>query len=110
MRTSSLPTGRFSAPQLTLDRGRGYDRLTFVTNPVPGPQTLTAEVHMERCKFLVNAGGALVAAGATAAVEAPNVIAQPKYQWRMPTFWSPANDILIGSAQKFAKMVEEAGS
>jgi len=62
---------------------------------------------MERRRFLVKAGGVLVAAGATAAVDAPNVIAQPRFQWRMPTFWSPANDVLLGNAQKFAKMVEE---
>jgi TRAP-type mannitol/chloroaromatic compound transport system substrate-binding protein len=62
---------------------------------------------MERRRFLVKTGGALVAAGAATAVDAPNVIAQPKYQWRMPTYWSPANDVLLGNAQKFAKMAEE---
>ena len=62
---------------------------------------------MERRRFIVKAGGVLVAAGATAAIDAPNVIAQPRFQWRMPTFWSPANDVLMGNAQKFAKMVEE---
>jgi TRAP-type mannitol/chloroaromatic compound transport system substrate-binding protein len=62
---------------------------------------------MERRRFIVKAGGVLVAAGATAAVDAPNVIAQPRFQWRMPTFWSPANDVLLGNAQKFGKMVEE---
>jgi TRAP-type mannitol/chloroaromatic compound transport system substrate-binding protein len=62
---------------------------------------------MERRRFIVKAGGVLVAAGATTAVSAPNVIAQPRVQWRMPTFWSPANDVLMGNAQKFAKMVEE---
>jgi TRAP-type mannitol/chloroaromatic compound transport system substrate-binding protein len=62
---------------------------------------------MDRRRFIVKAGGVLVAAGATTAVNAPNVIAQPRFQWRMPTFWSPANDILLGNAQKFAKMVDE---
>jgi TRAP-type mannitol/chloroaromatic compound transport system substrate-binding protein len=62
---------------------------------------------MERRRFLVKAGGVLVAAGAATAVDAPNVIAQPKYQWRMPTYWSPANDVLLGNAQKYAKMAEE---
>jgi TRAP-type mannitol/chloroaromatic compound transport system substrate-binding protein len=62
---------------------------------------------MERRRFIVKAGGVLVAAGATAAIDAPNVIAQPRFQWRMPTFWSPANDVLLGNAQKFGKMVEE---
>jgi TRAP-type mannitol/chloroaromatic compound transport system substrate-binding protein len=62
---------------------------------------------MQRRRFLVKAGQALAAAGAAATVDAPHVIAQPKYQWRMPTFWSPANDVLMGNAQKFAKMAEE---
>ena len=40
---------------------------------------------MQRRRFIVKAGGALAAAGAAAVVDAPNVIAQPKVQWRMPT-------------------------
>jgi TRAP-type mannitol/chloroaromatic compound transport system substrate-binding protein len=62
---------------------------------------------MQRRRFLVKAGGVLVAAGATAAVDAPNVIAQPKFQWRMATSWTPALDVLQGNAQRFAKMVDE---
>ncbi|MBI2468052.1 MAG: ABC transporter substrate-binding protein [Candidatus Rokubacteria bacterium] len=62
---------------------------------------------MERRKFLVKAGGVLAAAGATAAVDAPNVIAQPRAKWRMATSWTPGLDILHGNAIKFAKMVEE---
>ena len=62
---------------------------------------------MERRRFLVKAGGVLVAAGATAAIDVPNVIAQPKYQWRMPTSWTPALDVLQGNAQRFAKMVDD---
>ena len=62
---------------------------------------------MERRRFLMKAGGVLAAAGATAVVDAPNVIAQPKYQWRMATSWTPALDILQGGAQRFAKMVDE---
>lgn len=62
---------------------------------------------MLRRKFLVKAGGVLVAAGATPVVNAPNVIAQPRVQWRMPTMWPPANDILLGGAQRFAKIVDE---
>jgi TRAP-type mannitol/chloroaromatic compound transport system substrate-binding protein len=61
---------------------------------------------MERRQFLAKAGVA-GAAGAAALADAPNVIAQPRFQWRMPTYWSPANDVLLGNAQKFAKMVEE---
>src|SRR2546428_9748485 len=62
---------------------------------------------MERRRSLVKAGGVLVAAGATAAVDAPNVIAQPKFQWRMSTTWTPALDVLQGSAQHLGKILDE---
>ncbi|MBI3635922.1 MAG: TRAP transporter substrate-binding protein [Candidatus Rokubacteria bacterium] len=62
---------------------------------------------MERRRFIVKAGGALVAAGAAAVVDAPNVIAQPKFQWRMATSWTPALDVLQGNAQRYAKMVDD---
>jgi TRAP-type mannitol/chloroaromatic compound transport system substrate-binding protein len=62
---------------------------------------------MERRRFIVKAGGTLVAAGAAAVVDAPNVIAQPKVQWRMSTTWAPALDVLQGCAQRLAKVVEE---
>jgi len=61
----------------------------------------------ERRRFIVKAGRALAAAGAAALVEAPNVIAQPKVQWRMSTAWPPALDNLQGSAERLAKVVEE---
>src|SRR5262245_8406624 len=49
-----------------------------------------------------------MAAAATATiVDAPNVIAQPKVQWRMATPWTPALDVLQGAAQRLAKVVEE---
>ena len=38
---------------------------------------------------------------------APNVIAQPKIRWRMSTAFTGAFDIHQGSAQRFAKVVEE---
>ena len=65
---------------------------------------------MERRTFIVKAGGVLVAAGAAAVVEAPNVIAQQRFQWRMATSWTPALDVLQGSAQRFAKIVDEVSS
>jgi TRAP-type mannitol/chloroaromatic compound transport system substrate-binding protein len=40
-------------------------------------------------------------------VDAPNVMAQPKVKWRMPTTWPPALDVLQGSAQRLAQVVEE---
>jgi TRAP-type mannitol/chloroaromatic compound transport system substrate-binding protein len=62
---------------------------------------------MIRRRFILKAGGALVAAGSAALLEAPNVIAQPKFQWRMSTTWTPALDVLQGSAQRLARVVDE---
>jgi TRAP-type mannitol/chloroaromatic compound transport system substrate-binding protein len=60
-----------------------------------------------RRRFILK-GATLVAAGAAAAVvDAPNVIAQPKFQWRMSTTWTPALDVLQGAAQRLGKGVEE---
>jgi TRAP-type mannitol/chloroaromatic compound transport system substrate-binding protein len=53
---------------------------------------------MERRRFSVKAGGVLATAGAAAVVDGPNVIAQPKFQWRMSTTWTPALDVWPGSA------------
>jgi TRAP-type mannitol/chloroaromatic compound transport system substrate-binding protein len=61
----------------------------------------------ERRKFLATASGAMVAVAAGAITDAPNVIAQPKVQWRMSTTWTPALDILQGAAQRLAKIVDE---
>ena len=61
----------------------------------------------ERRRFIAKAGGAMAAAAAAAIVDAPNVIAQPKVQWRMSTTWTPALDHLQGAAQQLAKVVEE---
>ncbi|MGH8635238.1 MAG: ABC transporter substrate-binding protein, partial [Burkholderiales bacterium] len=59
---------------------------------------------MKRRKFIVGAGAAAAAAGI---VHAPAVIAQQKYRWRMPTTWTPALDVMQGSAQRLAQMVAE---
>jgi TRAP-type mannitol/chloroaromatic compound transport system substrate-binding protein len=62
---------------------------------------------MERRRFLVK-GGVLVAAGATAAVvDAPNVIAQPKYKWRLSTSWPPKFHPPGIAAELLAKTAEE---
>jgi TRAP-type mannitol/chloroaromatic compound transport system substrate-binding protein len=60
---------------------------------------------MNRRRFLAKAG--LTTAGAAAVLDAPDVIAQQKYQWRMATSWTPALDVLQGGAQRFARLVEE---
>jgi TRAP-type mannitol/chloroaromatic compound transport system substrate-binding protein len=61
----------------------------------------------ERRRFIATAGGAMAAVAAAAIVDAPNVIAQPKVQWRMSTAWTAAFDIHQGAAQRLAKVVEE---
>ena len=61
----------------------------------------------ERRRFLAKAGGAMAAAAAAVITDAPNVIAQPKVQWRMSTTWTPALDHLQGAAQRLAKVVDE---
>src|SRR5262249_42608250 len=45
---------------------------------------------------------------AAAVVDAPHVIAQPKFQWRMSTTWPTSLDVMQGSAQRLAKLVEDA--
>jgi len=62
-------------------------------------------VTTERRRFIVKAGGAMAAVAAAAIVDAPNVIAQPKVQWRMSTAWTPALDVLQGAAQRLAMVV-----
>jgi TRAP-type mannitol/chloroaromatic compound transport system substrate-binding protein len=61
----------------------------------------------DRRRFLAKASSVMVAAAAAAVVDAPNVIAQPKVKWRMPTLWPPALDVLQGSALRLSKVVEE---
>jgi TRAP-type mannitol/chloroaromatic compound transport system substrate-binding protein len=59
----------------------------------------------ERRRFIATAGGVMAAAAAI--VDAPNVIAQPKIQWRMSTTFPLALDVQLGAAQRLAKVVEE---
>ena len=61
----------------------------------------------ERRKFLQKASGAMVAVAASTIVDAPNVIAQPKVQWRMSTAWPKLMDLGQVPAQQMAKIVEE---
>ncbi len=61
----------------------------------------------ERRRFIATAGGVMAAAATTAIVDAPNVIAQPKVQWRMSTAYTAVFDIHQGVAQGLAKAVEE---
>src|SRR5215468_4490873 len=58
----------------------------------------------ERRRFLTATASAIAAVSIT---EAPNVIAQPKVQWRMSTAFPPALDVAMGAAHRLAKVVEE---
>src|SRR5262245_23017960 len=60
-----------------------------------------------RRNFLTKASGAAAAVTAATLIDAPNVIAQPKVQWRMPTAFPAALDIQFGAAVRLAKAVEE---
>jgi len=64
-------------------------------------------VTTERRRFIATAGGAVAVAAASSIVDAPNVIAQPKIQWRMSTAFTAVFDIHQGAAQRLAKVVEE---
>jgi TRAP-type mannitol/chloroaromatic compound transport system substrate-binding protein len=59
-----------------------------------------------RRRFLIKASGAVAAVAAATITETPNVIAQPKVQWRMSTAWTPALDMLQGAADRLAKAVD----
>jgi TRAP-type mannitol/chloroaromatic compound transport system substrate-binding protein len=49
----------------------------------------------------------MAAVAAATIAEAPNVIAQPKVQWRMSTAYPPVLDQLLNAAQQLARIVEE---
>jgi TRAP-type mannitol/chloroaromatic compound transport system substrate-binding protein len=61
----------------------------------------------DRRKFLAKASGGVATLATAAIADAPNVIAQPKIQWRMPTTFPAALDIQFGAAQRLAKAVDE---
>jgi TRAP-type mannitol/chloroaromatic compound transport system substrate-binding protein len=60
-----------------------------------------------RRRFIARAGGVVATVAAVSVVDAPNVIAQPKIHWRMSTTWTTTLDVLQGSAERLAKVVEE---
>ncbi len=64
-------------------------------------------MRTERRRFIAKASGAIAAVAAAGIVDAPNVIAQPKVQWRMSTTWTAVFDRLQAAAQRLAKVVEE---
>ena len=64
----------------------------------------------ERRRFIVRTGGLVTATAGAVLGGAPNVIAQPKVQWRLSTAYPPSLDHLHGAAQRLAKVVEETTS
>jgi len=68
---------------------------------------MSDSVTTERRKFIARTSGAVAAAAVTRLIDAPNVIAQPKAQWRLSTAYPPSLDHLHGAAQRLAKIVEE---
>jgi TRAP-type mannitol/chloroaromatic compound transport system substrate-binding protein len=64
-------------------------------------------VKIDRRRFIANASCAMTAGAAAVIADAPNVIAQPKVQWRMSTAFTAVFDIHHGVAQRLAKVVEE---
>jgi TRAP-type mannitol/chloroaromatic compound transport system substrate-binding protein len=61
----------------------------------------------ERRRFIATTSGVVAAVAASAIVDAPYVIAQPKVQWRMSTAFTAASDRMHSAAQKLGKVVEE---
>jgi TRAP-type mannitol/chloroaromatic compound transport system substrate-binding protein len=60
-----------------------------------------------RRRFLTKAGGAMAAVAAGGIVDAPNVIAQPKVQWRLSTAFGKSLDTHNRVAQQLGKTVDE---
>src|SRR6266404_9422467 len=88
---------------VTVRPGDSYSSPTWISSKYRRASAMRAlEYHadttlpiggaMERRHFLTKTA---VAAGATAVAlaDAPNVIAQQRYQWRMSTTWTPALDV-----------------
>jgi len=61
---------------------------------------------LKRRDFLKNAGIGAAAVAATA-VNAPAVIAQKKYQWKMVTTWPPKLPVLQDGCERLAKRIDE---
>src|SRR5262245_5982959 len=59
-----------------------------------------------RRRFMVKAGGLVVATAGAAVINAPNVIAHAKVQWRMSTAWARGLEVQA-TAERLGKLVEE---
>ena len=64
-------------------------------------------MRTQRRTFIRRASGVMAAVAASALVDLPHVIAQPKIQWRMPTAY-PAASLNQAAANRLARIVEES--
>ena len=62
---------------------------------------------MKRRDFLKKAGVGTAAAIAATTLNAPAVIAQEKYRWKMVTTWTPGLPVLLEGCKRFANRVKE---
>jgi TRAP-type mannitol/chloroaromatic compound transport system substrate-binding protein len=62
---------------------------------------------MKRREFLKKAGAGVLAAAATGVVNAPAVIADKTYNWKMVTTWPPKLPVLQEGAERFAQRVDQ---
>jgi len=62
---------------------------------------------MKRRDALKKIGVGAAAAAAATAINAPNVIAQKKYQWKMVTTWPPKMPVLQTGAERLAQRIDE---
>src|SRR5262245_39900007 len=99
-------TRRSRSSKRSSDRGITWQKARTTNSSQDEERPVTTE----RRRFIATAGGVVAAAATSAIVDAPNVIAQPKVQWRLSTAYPPALDHLHGAAQQLAKSVEETSS
>jgi TRAP-type mannitol/chloroaromatic compound transport system substrate-binding protein len=94
-----------SAPE-TLGSGHDAGPAALPSGP-PDSDLLERNPVTPRRRFVAAAGGVVAAAVASSSiVSAPNVMAQPKVQWRLSTAYPATLDVLHGTAQALAKLVE----
>ena len=62
---------------------------------------------MKRRDFLKKAGVGTAAAVAATTLNAPAVIAQKKYRWKMVTTWTPGLPVLLEGCKRLANKVKE---
>src|SRR5215467_10592030 len=97
-----------TAPE-SLDPGHSDDPAPLPSG-LSDPERISRSPATPRRRFVATAGGVVAAVAAGAIVDAPHVIAQPKFQWRLSTSYPPSLDQLHGAALRLAQVVEESSS